>query len=75
MRLPALFSSVTLCLFATACTVAPPPDQQSEAAQKAAQHNELRDAIQKPIDRAKAADAPVIKADEDREKALQDQGG
>ena len=71
MRIPVLL----LCLITSACTMAPPPDQQSEAAQKAAQHTELRDAIQKPIDRAKSANEPVIKADEDREKALEDQGG
>ena len=68
-------SCLSLGLFASACTVAPPPDQQSEAAQKAAKHTELNDAIQKPIDRAKAANDPNIKADADREKALEDQGG
>ena len=71
IQLPCL----SLCLLASACTMAPPPEQQSAAAQKAAQHTELRDAIQKPIDRAKSANDPNIKADADREQALKDQGG
>ena len=68
-------SCLSLGLFASACTVAPPPDQQSEAAQKAAKHTELNDAIQKPIDRAKAANDPNVQHDKDQEKALEDQGG
>ena len=64
-----------LCLALGACDLAPPPDQQSDAAKKAAEHTELRDAIQQPIDRAKDANDPNIKADADREQALKDEGG
>jgi len=71
MRIPIL----TLCLLASACTVAPPPEKQSEAAQKAAKHTELNDAIQRPIDRAKSANEPNVQHDKDQEKALEDSGG
>jgi hypothetical protein len=71
MRIPALL----LCLMASACTMAPPPDQQSEAAQKAAKHTELNDAIQRPIDRAKSANDPNVKHDQDQDKAIDDSGG
>ena len=63
-----------LCLAPAACDVVPPKDQQSKAAQKADEHHELRDAIQKPIDRAKTANDPNAKADEDKRKAIEDAG-
>ena len=68
-------SVLLLCLLASACTMAPPPDQQSEAAQKAAKHTELNDAIQRPIDRAKSANDPNLQHDQDQEKAVEDSGG
>jgi hypothetical protein len=68
-------SALLLCLLASACTMAPPPDQQSEAAQKAAKHTELNDAIQRPIDRAKSANDPNLQHDQDQEKAVEDSGG
>jgi hypothetical protein len=68
-------SALLLCLIASACTLAPPPDQQSEAAQKAAKHTELNDAIQRPIDRAKSANDPNLQHDQDQEKAVEDSGG
>ena len=58
-----------------ACDVAGPVAGQSAVAQKAAQHRELRDAIQKPIDRANTANDPNIKADADRQKAIDNAGG
>jgi hypothetical protein len=64
-----------LCLALSSCDLAGPLDQQSEAAQKAAQHRQLRDAIQKPIDRAKAANDPNLEADKAKEKAIEDAGG
>lgn len=72
MRLP--ISLACLCLALSSCDLAPPPEQQSKAAQKAAEHTELRDAIQQPIDRAKTANDPNLKADEDRQKAIEDAG-
>jgi len=58
-----------------ACTMAPPPDKQSADAQKADQHTDLRDAINTPIDKAKAANDPNVQHDEDQAKAIEDQGG
>ena len=78
MRHPTIL--LTTSLFAAgfllaACDVAPPPDKQSAAAQKADQHTELRDAINTPIDKAKAANDPNVEHDKDQEKAIEDQGG
>jgi hypothetical protein len=63
------------CLSLSGCDLQGPIERQSEAARKAHEANELRDAIQQPIDRAKAANDPNIEADKAREKALEDQGG
>lgn len=71
MRSAILFA----CLLLSACNVAPPPPAKDAPAIKPAANHELSDAIQKPIDRAKAANAPVEDADAAREKALQDAGG
>jgi len=68
-------ATLLLCLIASACTMAPPPEQQSEAAQKAAKHTELNDAIQRPIDRAKSANDPNLQHDQDQAKAVEDSGG
>jgi hypothetical protein len=71
MRLPIILACLALC----SCDLAPPPERQSEAAQKAMEHHELRDAIQKPIDRAKDANAPNEQHDQDQAKAIDDAGG
>jgi len=68
-------SMVAAALLLGACTMAPPPDKQSADAQKADQHTELRDAINSPINKAKAANDPNVKHDEDQAKAIDDQGG
>ena len=67
MRVPILLACVAL----GACDVVPPPEQQSEAARKAAEHTQLRDAIEQPIERAKSANEPNEKADAERAKALE----
>ena len=75
---PAVSNAVVLvaaALLLGGCDVAPPPDKQSEAAQKADQHTELRDAIKTPIDKAKAANDPNVKHDQDQDNAIEDQGG
>lgn len=64
-----------LCLGLSSCDLAGPPEQQSEAARKAAEHHELRDAMQQPIDRAKAANEPNVEADKAKEQAIEDAGG
>ena len=58
-----------------ACDLQGPIDQQSEEAQKAREHNQLRDAINQPINKAENANAPVEQADKDREQAIKDAGG
>ena len=70
-----LILSACLGLLAAGCDLAGPIEQQSEAAKKAAEANELRDHIQQPIDRAKAANDPVIEADKARAQAIDDAGG
>ena len=57
------------------CDLQGPIDQQSAEAQKAQEHNQLRDAINQPIDKAKNAGAPIEQADKDRAKALEESGG
>jgi hypothetical protein len=66
---------VATALLLGACSVAPPPDRQSADAQKADEHTQLRDAINSPINKAKAANDPNVKHDEDQAKAVDDQGG
>jgi len=78
MAKPSTSKVVTLvaaALLLGACSVAPPPDKQSADAQKADQHTQLRDAINSPINKAKAANDPNVKHDEDQAKAVDDQGG
>jgi hypothetical protein len=69
------WSIAAATLLLGACTVAPPPEQQSAAAQKADEHTQLRDAINTPIDKAKAANDPNVQHDQEQAKALDDQGG
>lgn len=71
MRLPIILA----CLALGACDLVPSPEQQTEAARKAAEHTELRDHIQQPIDRAKAANIPTEEADKARRQAIDDAGG
>lgn len=66
---------VLVVLALSGCNVAPPPPSQSAAPAKPAEDHQLRDAIQAPIDRAESANDPNVKADEERDKALEDAGG
>lgn len=79
MRIPSiakLAAATALCsLLLSACDVANDIEAQKAASKKAADSTELRDHIQQPIDRAKAANDPVEDADKAREQALKDQGG
>jgi PBP1b-binding outer membrane lipoprotein LpoB len=68
-------AAIAIALLLGACTMAPPPDKQSAAAQKADQHTELRDAINAPIDKAKAANDANIQRNKDDNKAIEDAGG
>ena len=78
MRTTTVFNLGTLALAAAllvACDLQGPIDQQSAEAQKAQEHNQLRDAINQPIEKAKNAGAPIEQADKDRANALEDAGG
>ena len=78
MRTTQVFTLAALALAASllaACDLQGPIDKQSAEAQKAQEHNQLRDAINQPIDKAKNAGAPIEQADKDREKALEESGG
>lgn len=71
MRFPIIFA----CLLLASCDLAPPPRDQIEETDKAVDNTQLRDAIQTPIERAKAAGDPVEQADKDKEQAIEDAGG
>jgi hypothetical protein len=78
MRTNTVFNLAVLALSASllvACDLQGPIDQQSAEAQKAQEHNQLRDAINQPIEKAKDAGAPIEQADKDRAKALEESGG
>lgn len=72
----ALLLAATLGTFA-GCDLVPSPEHQSEAARKAAEHHELRDAIEhkSEMDRARNAGAPVEEADKKHDQAIDDAGG
>lgn len=78
MRTTTVLNLTALALAASllaGCDLQGPIDQQSAEAQKAQEHNQLRDAINQPIDKAKNAGAPIEQADKDRAKALEESGG
>jgi len=78
MRTTAVLTWAALALagaLLAACDLQGPIDKQSAEAQKAQEHNQLRDAINQPIDKAKGANAPNEQADKDREQAIKDAGG
>ena len=78
MRLTPVITLAVLAVAAAllaACDLQGPIDKQSAEAQKAQEHNQLRDAINQPIDKAKDANAPNEQADKDREQAIKDAGG
>jgi len=75
-RLMSLAATLAIAVIVLAgCDLAGPIEQQSAEAKKAVEANELRDHIQQPIDRAKAANDPNVEADKAREQAIKDAGG
>jgi hypothetical protein len=64
MRLPAVF---LLALALAACSEAPPPERQSEEARAARDNSDLTQAMQTPIDKAKAVED--VQATHDAEQA------
>ena len=72
MRLPIILACLALLC---ACDVAPPRDRQAEDEKAAMDNTQLRDEIQKPIDRAESANEPNEQHDRDQAKAIEDAGG
>ena len=70
-------AALSSCALLAGCGMNPPPEHQSEAARKAAEHHELRNAIEHKAEREKAEHAadPVLEADKAHDKALEEQGG
>ena len=74
-RQPLLMIVAMLAVLAIAgCEPSPAPDQPKEPA-KPVGNTELRDAIQRPLDRAKAVEGKIEEEKEKADKAVQDQGG
>lgn len=71
--------TAALCLALCACSEPPPneeaPPPEPQAAAPAEQHTELRDAMQAPLDKARAVEAEQEQHDADRDQALEDAGG
>ena len=71
------FLMLTLML-ASCSAPTPPPTDQPPDPQAAAQHardTQLRDAIQRPIDKAKGVEDTTLKAADDQKQQIEDQGG
>lgn len=78
VRLFALTCCLLLLLATTGCSPkAPEPPRAEASAAPAAtpSGDELNQAIQQPIDRAKAVEADLMKAQQDDDEALKEQGG
>jgi hypothetical protein len=67
--------AIAACLLLAACSPGRPPEHESEAAKMARQSTQLRDAMQKPIDKAKSVDDTQQKAADAQRKAVEDAGG
>ena len=72
-------SFLFLSFAAAACSApAPPPTDQPPDPQAAAQQardTQLRDAIQRPIDKAKGVEDTTLKAADEQRQQIEDQGG
>ena len=72
-------SFLFLAFAAAACSApAPPPTDQPPDPQAAAQQardTQLRDAIQRPIDKAKGVEDTTLKAADEQKQQIEDQGG
>jgi hypothetical protein len=68
-----------LALAAAGCSApTPPPTDQPPDPQAAAQHardTQLRDAIQRPIDKAKGVEDTTLKAADEQKQQIEDAGG
>lgn len=68
-----------LCLALCACSEPPPneetPPPAPQAAAPAEKNTELRDAMQAPLDKARAVEAEQEQHDAERDQALEEAGG
>ena len=71
---PLLTAALLAVLAIAGCEPSPAPDKPKEPA-KPVGNTQLRDAIQRPIDRAKAVEGKIEEEKEKADKAVQDQGG
>ncbi len=69
-----LISTLLAALALTGCDSNPAPDKPKEPA-KPVGNTQLRDAIQRPLDRAKSVEGTIQDAKDKADKAVQDQGG
>jgi hypothetical protein len=65
--------AIAACLLLASCSMGPPSER--EAAKKAREATQLRDAMQRPIDKAKSVDDTQQKAADEQRKAVEDAGG
>lgn len=67
--------ALSLLLVCTACNKPAPPKKEQPPKPRAEQRTELRDAIQAPIDRAKAIEPQVLEAAKQQQDAIDAQAG
>jgi hypothetical protein len=72
---PRLFAVSALLLCAACSKPEPPPTDQPPEPQAQAQATELRDAIQRPIDKAKAVEPQVLEAAKQQQADIEAQTG
>ena len=66
---------LSVLLACTACSKPEPPKKEQPPKPRAGQATELRDAIQRPIDRAKAVEPAVLDAAQKQQDAIDAQTG
>ncbi|HEY0503572.1 MAG TPA: hypothetical protein VGD42_08760 [Lysobacter sp.] len=72
--MPRLWFCLALLAILPACSKPQPPDKD-QPPEPQAQHTELRDAIQAPIEKAEKVEDDVIKAADEQRAAIEAQGG
>ena len=75
MKILLRIGAVSLLLAAVACSKPAPPDKHQPPEPQASHDTELRDAIQAPIERAKAVEPDVLDAAQKQADAIDAQTG
>ena len=70
-----LTAAIVMLLLCAACRKPEPPPTEHPPEPQAAQATELRDAIQRPIDRAKAVESQTLDAAEQQKAQIDAQAG